>query len=288
MARKLLLINLVLALAVAGLGMQLVWSWQEFEQQQNIPRLLANLDSPQNSSVQPLDQDYGQQPGFADFQLIAEKNLFAPERQPPQEDSEALAEETAPPLNPEPTLHGTLLIGDRQYATITKYEGRGRRSQPSKVKVTLGDDVQGYTVSEISRDAIVLKWNDTEVVIEKDLGERPEAPVRRIARGGGINIVRIGAPVTAVETTTASASDEQQESGLTVSRTGLAQAQSGGVADRARSQGQLGGANARGGASNRLRGSQTQNLNRQRQNQPPSGGVVPNSSNSRPTRRPPN
>lgn len=286
MARKLLLINLVLALTVAGLGMHLIWSWQEFEQQQNISQLLAGLESPQNSQLQPFDQEYGRQPGFVDYQLIAEKNLFAADRQPPQEDAGEMAEETAPPLNPEPILHGTLVIGDRQFATITKFEGSRRRREQSKVKVTLGDDVQGYKVSEISRDAIVLKWNDTEVVIEKDLGERPEASRRQIARGGGINIIRIGAPVSAVETTSPTATDEQQESGLTVTRTGLAQSQTGSVADRARSQGQA-GTNARGGAANSLRGNQTQNPNRLRQGQAESGSIVPNRSTSRPTRRPP-
>lgn len=286
MARKLLLINLFLALAVAGLGMHLVWSWQEFEQQQSIPRLLAELGSPQHSQVQPLDQEYGQQPGYADYQLISEKNLFSDDRQPPQENADDVAEETAPVLNPEPILHGTLVIGDRQFATITKFEGTRRRTQQSKVRVALGDDVQGYKVSEITRDSIVLKWNDTEVVIEKEVGERPEAPARRIARGGGINIIRIGAPVTAVETTSPTASDEQQETGLTVSRTGLAQAQAGGVAERARSQSQA-GANSRGGAANRLRGNQTQNPNNLRQGQPTSGGVVPGGSSNRPVRRPP-
>ncbi|MEE8587310.1 MAG: hypothetical protein V3T83_20920 [Acidobacteriota bacterium] len=280
MARKLLLVNLVLALAIVGLGMQLVWSWQEFERRQNIRQLMAGLQSPQDAEAPLLDFD--QQPSYLDYQLIAEKNLFAADRQPPQEEGSDPSAATAPPLAPEPILHGTLTIGEHQMATVTKFEGTGRRrAQGSRVRVTLGDEVQGYKVSEITRDAIVLKWNDTEVVIEKELGGRPEAPNRRqIARGGGINIIRIGSAAAAVETTSPTAAAEQQASLLTVSRTGLAQAQGqgqrGGVANRNRNQA---GANARGGASNRLQGNQpgAQNRNRSRTGRA-SSSIVPNTS----------
>ena len=281
MARKLLLINLALALAIAGLGMQLVWSWQEFDGRQNIEQLMAGLQTPPDTEAPPLDFD--QQPSYLDYRLIAEKNLFAADRQPPQEEGSDPGAATAPPLAPEPILHGTLIIGKRQMATLTKFEGTGRRrAQGSRVRVTLGDEVQGYKVSEITKDAIVLKWNDTEVVIERELGGRPEAPNRRqIARGGGINIIRIGAAAAAVETTSPSSAAEQVASGLQVSRTGSAQAQGqgqrGGVADRARNQR---GANARGGAGNRLQGSQpgAQNRNRSRTTGRASSSIVPNTS----------
>ncbi|MEE8584604.1 MAG: hypothetical protein V3T83_07110 [Acidobacteriota bacterium] len=135
-----------------------------------------------------------------DYQLIAENCLFAEDRQPPQEEDGSSTEETAPQLSPEPILHGTLIIGERRAATVTKFEGTGGlRAHGSKVRVSLGDVVQGYTVSEITEDAIVLKWNDTEVVIEKELGGRPEAPDGSKIAAVGVNIFRIGAPVAAVE-----------------------------------------------------------------------------------------
>lgn len=256
MARKLLLINLILVLAIAGLGMQLVWSWQGFEREKNIGQIMAGFRNPQPGAAQPIDT--GDQSAYLDYQLVSEKNLFSPDRQPPQDEGEDAAAAAPPPLVPEPILHGTLKIGDKQFATVTKYEGTGRRrAQGNKVRVALGDVVQGYTVSEISRDAIVLKWNDTEVVIEKGLNARPEAPQRQIARGGGVNIIRIGAPVAAVETTTPTAADEQTQEGLTVSRTGTAQNQRGGAAGLAGGRGQTGRSNRALGATDRLRGNQT-------------------------------
>ncbi len=288
MARKLLLLNLFLALAVTGLGMQLVRSWQEFENSHSIEQLMAGVQSqPPRGPDQAPPLDVDQQPSYLDYQLIAEKNLFAEDRQPPQPEDVGAASDTAPALNPEPILHGTLTVGNRRAATITKYEGTGRRRvQGSKVRVSIGDVVQGYTVSEITSGAIVLKWNDTEVVIEKELGGRPEAPRRQIARGSGVNIIRIGAPVTAVETTSPTNPVEQQESGLTVSRTGLAQSQAqgrrGGVASRARDQA---GANAQRGVSNSLRGRQSDP--RRNESQTPrrsSASITPGTSGSRPPR----
>lgn len=277
MARKLLLINLILVLLIAALGMQLVWSWQGFDQEKNIGRIMAEFRSTQPEVGEPLDA--GGRSAYLDYQLIAEKNLFSSDRQPPQEEGEEAASAAPPPLVPEPILHGTLKIGDTQFATVTKYEGTGRRrAQGTKVRVGLGDLVQGYTVSEISRDAMVLKWNDTEVVIEKGLDARPETPQRQIARGGGVNIIRIGAPVTAVESTTPTADDQSQQEGLTVSRTGPVQTQRGGASGLA-GRGQAGTGNRAGGATDRLRnnpaGRQTGTPRGSNRSNIPTGSVTP-------------
>ena len=278
MARKLLLINLILVLLVAALGLQLVWSWQSFEQERNIGRIMAEFRAAPNEGAQPIDA--GNHNAYLDYQLISEKNLFSPDRQPPQEEGEEAAEMAPPPLVPEPILHGTLKIADVQFATVTKFEGTGRRrTQGTKVRVGLGDVVQGYTVSEISRDAMVLKWNDTEVVIEKELNARPENAPRAIARGGGVNIIRIGAPVTAVETTTPTTEDETQQEGLTVSRTGPAQSTRGGTSGLA-GRGQPGSSGRGAGATDRLRNSRGRqssnpNLRGNRQGTLPTGSVPP-------------
>lgn len=203
MARKLLLVNLVLALAILGLGLQLIGSWRAFDRQQKSTQMMAELPALQRTP--PLEFD--QPPSLLDYRLIAERNLFAENRQASGE--EIYKSDPWPP--PALILHSTLILGERREATVTELEASGRpRRQGSRMRVSPRDVVQGYTVSEITDNTIVLRRNGKGVVIEKEL-RSPQPPDGSRIAAGGINIFRIGTPAAPVEATAPANSGEQQK-----------------------------------------------------------------------------
>ncbi len=89
-----------------------------------------------------------------DFMLIADQNLFNPERKIPVEKPQA------PPLPPRPelVLYGTLITGDTRVAYVEDLKspmttpGRGKRMKV----LTIGDKVGDFMLKEIDPDMIIL------------------------------------------------------------------------------------------------------------------------------------
>jgi len=89
-----------------------------------------------------------------DFMLIADQNLFNPERKIPVEKAEA----PPPPPKPELILYGTLIEGNTRLAYVEDVKapvttpGRGKRMKVLK----LGDMISDFKLTEIDPDKIVL------------------------------------------------------------------------------------------------------------------------------------
>lgn len=89
-----------------------------------------------------------------DFMLIADQNLFSPERKIPVEKPQA----PPPPPRPELVLYGTLISDDTRLAYIEDVKaplttpGRGKRMKVLRI----GDMVGDFIVKEINPDMIVL------------------------------------------------------------------------------------------------------------------------------------
>jgi len=98
----------------------------------------------------------------ADYTIIADQNLFHPERKIPPEKKE----EAALP-KPEFVLYGTMITDNLSFAYLEDKKsprstpGRGKRQTALKQ----GDTMSGYTLKEIDHDKVVMvKGEDTLVV----------------------------------------------------------------------------------------------------------------------------
>lgn len=123
------------------------------------------ISKPRAKSVAP---EGGEKPSTAssiaylDYAVVAEKNLFHPERKVPVEkkDKQLLA-------RPEIILYGTLIAGDKKIAYLEDKKapystpGRGKR----QVTVDEGSMISGFKLSEVHEDRIVLTRGDDKILV---------------------------------------------------------------------------------------------------------------------------
>ncbi|HTZ38786.1 MAG TPA: hypothetical protein VMB77_01415 [Syntrophales bacterium] len=108
-------------------------------------------------------------PDMQNFAVVAEKNLFHPERKiPPEIKEEALQK-------PDVILYGTLITENMRIAYLEDKKapystaGRGQR----QLTLKKGEKVSGYTLQEIEEDRITLVKGDDKIVV------RLESPDKR-------------------------------------------------------------------------------------------------------------
>src|SRR4030042_3556026 len=111
----------------------------------------------------------------ADYTIIADQNLFHPERKIPPEKKE----EAALP-KPEFVLYGTLITDNLKFAYLEDKKsprstpGRGKRQTALKQ----GDTMSGYTLKEIDTDKVVMvKGEETLIVKVIDIGIKKDREV---------------------------------------------------------------------------------------------------------------
>ncbi len=104
-------------------------------------------------------------PSPSDFFLIAEQNLFHPERKIPVEKKEA------PPLpKPEFVLYGTLLLDDLRVAYMEDRKApqnaptRGKKQIPLKQ----GEALSGFVLKEVQPDKVVMVRGDEKIDVHLD------------------------------------------------------------------------------------------------------------------------
>lgn len=131
-------------------------------------------------------------PSISDYAVIAEKNLFHPDRMPAAKERKAqktTMEMRQIPAEPKPelVLHGTMIAGgvkiayveDKKAAPATP--GRGSRQLTLKE----GDSIGGFNLRQIAEKAVVLVRGDEEMVLYLDeLKERrgeATAPARPLS-----------------------------------------------------------------------------------------------------------
>lgn len=101
-----------------------------------------------------------QTPSPLDYTIVAEQNLFHPERRIPPEKKEERPK-------PEFVLHGTLITDDIKVAYMEDRKsprttpGRGKRQSV----LSPGDTLSGYTLSEIHHDKVVLIRGEDRVEV---------------------------------------------------------------------------------------------------------------------------
>lgn len=102
-------------------------------------------------------------PSPADYTMIAEENLFHPERKIPPEKKD---DQSLP--KPEFVLYGTLITEDLMLAYLEDLKapystlGRGKRQKTMHV----GDSLSSYTLSEVYHDRIVMVRGDDRIEVK--------------------------------------------------------------------------------------------------------------------------
>ena len=258
MRQGILVLNVLMIIGTAVLAERLISGWEAFEETNSLERLGGHVEPGQQTPTVVIDLEEEARP-FPEFLIISERNLFTPQRGPESEE-EAEPEEEKPPVLPmKPALIGVSMMNGERRAFLTVYEGK--KSQGKSRSVTIGDDVQGYKVSEINDTTVLLTWRDQEVIIFDTKGAPQQASAA--SKGMAVTVITVGAAPAAVETTTAAASKDKEGRGLEVGVAGAAggQAGSGGRAASVRQggmgrggRGQAGGGRGGLGRGGRGRG----------------------------------
>jgi hypothetical protein len=130
------------------------------------------LPSPKEMSLETESSaDQTKEPSISDYTLIAEQNLFHPDRLIPLEKTEKTekkAAQSAP--RPELVLHGTMILNglkmayveDKKAASATP--GRGTR----QLVVKEGDSISGFILKQVTESMIVLVNGEEQMILYLD------------------------------------------------------------------------------------------------------------------------
>jgi hypothetical protein len=146
-----------------------------------------------------------------DFFVIAERDLFSPERRLASELDEDATVQEAPEFPKRPQMHGSTTIGGEQRAFLTLFDSAKSTGTPRIVG--LGENVQEYTVAEITSTTVTLRWNDHVEVIDILDSEPAQQTAPAASRAAAVNIIRIGSHHAAVETTAPDESESAEGGG---------------------------------------------------------------------------
>jgi hypothetical protein len=166
MTKKWIAINLLLLATAALLGWQLRKSIFQFRAENNPAKIQPAADLKQKmfqeKSLPRLLPAKTYNP--AEFSIIPEKNLFS-ETRTKEDKVENIAPPEPPPLAQKPILTGITISDMERRASIidptVPADPRGRRGQIKKI----GDVYQGYTITEIASDRIVLESGTRKEII---------------------------------------------------------------------------------------------------------------------------
>ena len=218
MGRRLLLINVLILVGIVVLARYVTNAWQTFEDTQNLSSVLGPVRGghTQDASIEvppPPEPPLA----FPDFTVIAEKDLFMPERHPaPVEETKIVQ---PPPMPKNPSLNGILNNGGKKQALVTVFEGNNPKGTSRQVNV--GDDIQGWTVSEIADTTMKLSWQDQEKLIDMfDATPQQQAAVPPKNASAAVTVITIGSAAAPVETNAGSESPADERPGVQVGTAG--------------------------------------------------------------------
>lgn len=145
--RNINLLNIVLMAIIAVFGAYVLPPLLNVQVKYTLPSPKKTVDKKEEN---PAEAQY---PQAFEYIVIAEKNIFHPERKIPVE-----KKEEKPLPKPEFVLYGTLITGDTKLAFIDDMKsaqaspGRGKRQRA----LYLGSALSGFTLSEVYQDKVVM------------------------------------------------------------------------------------------------------------------------------------
>lgn len=206
------MVNLLLLAGVLVLSYHLVGAWEAFEEERNLPSILERAERQAAAAEEPPLVGGPSQAVLPDLAVIGERDLFRPERRPPAVDSAPAAIVEAPKFPKRPQMQGASQAGGEMRALLTIFDTP--KSTGDLRQVSLGDQVQGYQVMEITNTTVVLQWNDVREVIDMfDTEPGRVQPQAQARRGASVTIVRIGRKYAAVETSSTEEAPSERTAG---------------------------------------------------------------------------
>lgn len=207
MGRRILFINLILLAGLLALSWQLVSNWQEFDAEEKLRVVISENHLERVERVEPVSVA-DREEEFSDVMVIAERDLFSPDRRLEIVEGEEDQEPKAPEFPKRPQMSGVSEIDGVRKALLTIFASAKGPGQSRMV--TVGEPVQGYVVETIEDTTLTLRWNDQIEVIDmlssdRDRPSQPSTPARATA---AVNIIRVGTKVAAVESTSTSSDEE--------------------------------------------------------------------------------
>jgi hypothetical protein len=208
MTKNWIALNIVLLMVAGSLAWQLHLGIDRFNAQNDPAKIVPVRDLKQSSAQEGELAPMAQPPrtSAADFSAIPEKNAFSPLRAR-EAKTDVVAIPETPPLTQKPILVGVTITGSQRMASVidpTLQSSGGRRSQIKR----LGDMYQGYTITDITADQMVLEAGTRKEIIPLHMG------TKRTAQTGktpilATRVISIGAGAasggTAVQATAVSA-----------------------------------------------------------------------------------
>jgi hypothetical protein len=143
MWRRLLVLDLVLALAFAYALTRIRRSWQEFDLNHGVQMVQAEKETIQKVPTLNLPATVSE-----DWTEISAKDPFSFDRN----DVAIVAPKPTAPSQPKPVLFGTMAIGKEWIAMLAPAQGGNRGSQPVKVGESIGE----WHVVEIREKSVIV------------------------------------------------------------------------------------------------------------------------------------
>ncbi len=151
MSRKLLLLNVVLAVLVVVVGTRARSNWLEAEKRASVvlSKRYPPVAPPPFSPLAAVERAHA-----GSYAEVAQKTLFSADRNP------TVIEEVAPPkpMPPLPLMHGVMDFGEGLVAMMSAKAGE--RQQEVQAGSAIGD----FKLVSLSTDQVVLEWEGKRVV----------------------------------------------------------------------------------------------------------------------------
>jgi hypothetical protein len=145
-------------------------------------------------------------PTSSSYTIIADNNLFHPERKIPPEKKTAEEQQSLP--KPDVVLYGTIISDTLRFAYLEDLKaprntpGRGRRQSVMKI----GDALSGFVLKEIDTDKIVMAKGEEKMTVyvhETGRLKTRETPPTQLQPATGKPAARVQAPPTSTRPATA-------------------------------------------------------------------------------------
>ncbi len=202
MRRQMLVINVVLLVAALALGARVRGDWKRANQRY---AALATAGAATPPAFTPVS---GRMPVSADTDVVAQHNLFSPDR---NNDLPKTAERKPPP--PEPILVGTMNVGSGRIALMAEASAKGPdASRPVKEGETIG----GYRVVRIGDNEVVLEFEGQQRKVDVyTAAQQVPAPAGVVSVAAAPQVTSTGAaPAAAPDTASKVNSTAQAGAGV--------------------------------------------------------------------------
>jgi len=164
-------INIILAVAVIFFADYMVMPFSNSEITFTPPAVRETNSHDSGAGEKPAEN---KPPSPSDYTIIAEQNLFHPDRIIPVN----VVKAEAPPLpKPDFVLYGTLMSGDVNVAYMedkkTPMSTPGREKRQTAVRI--GDSISGFTLKKIDSDKVVLQRGEEQMIVYLEDSQHPKA-----------------------------------------------------------------------------------------------------------------